>query len=60
MTDELPQTAGDAIIEAVIRTGCLDAEEVEGADAVIFIWAANSAEQLEAAIEDLGYRITKK
>lgn len=62
MTEEIPATPGEAIIESVIRTGCLDVHFDEGGytGAVLFVWNANAAEQLEAAIEDLGYKIVRK
>lgn len=55
-----PQTPGEAIIEAVIRAGAIEGVEVLDDGGCIHIWASNAAEQLEAAIEDLGYTITKK
>lgn len=62
MTDELPQTAGDAIILALTKkTDCFRVFVPDDINEGFSIqWKGNAAEQLEAAIEDLGYRITKK
>lgn len=54
----MPETPGDAIIEAFIKVGAIrDVEVLE--EGTIFIWEANASEQLEAAMRDFGYKITK-
>jgi EamA domain-containing membrane protein RarD len=47
---------GDIVINAVIRAAAIDSAEIIG-DASIFVWAANAAEQIEAALADAGYRL---
>lgn len=48
---------GQAIINAVIRAGALESAIHEG-DATLFIWSANAAEQIEAALAEAGFEIT--
>lgn len=44
-------TLGDTIINAVIKAKALVGAEVTGTS-VIFLWSANAAEQIEAAMQD--------
>lgn len=49
--------AGQAIIDAVIRAaGVQDAVHPTN-DSTIFIWSANAAEQIEAALAEAGYKL---
>lgn len=49
---------GDVIIDAVCRADVLDVETLTS-DMVIFIWSANAAEQLEAALDEAGWTLTR-
>lgn len=54
-----PTKAGQVVVDAVIRAGAIvDAEKV--GDACIFIWSANCEEQIEAALDEAGYKIVRK
>jgi len=50
---------GDIIIEAVGRANALDDMEKIG-DNRIWIWSANAQEQIEGALDQLGYKLVKK
>jgi len=70
MTDELPSTPGDAILWAICRAGVIDKIEFitadgerfpqEEIDATITCWSANAAEQLEAALDEIGWEVRRK
>jgi EamA domain-containing membrane protein RarD len=50
---------GEIIVDAIIRANALLRAEVdEGANSCTFIWQANAAEQIEAALNELGYKLT--
>lgn len=52
-------TDGDILIEAIIKANALLRAEVdEGANSCTFIWQANAPEQIEAALNELGYKLT--
>lgn len=52
-------TPGQIIIDAVIQAGAIrDVEKIGNSN--LFLWSANAAEQIEAAIDRLGYRLEKK
>ena len=51
-----PLTPGEILVEAVCRAKALE-HAVATPEGVIFVWAANSAEQLEAAIAELGWEL---
>ena len=56
--DEMP-TEGEVVINAVIMASAIQ-EIVECEDGECYIlWAANSPEQIEAALAEQGYRLTK-
>ena len=55
MTDTM-KTAGEIIIDAVIRSAAIE-RAVLVEDATIFVWSANAAEQIEAAIREAGYAL---
>lgn len=44
---------GQQIIEAVIRSSALQSAEHTATGDCIFIWRANAAEQIEAALEQI-------
>lgn len=47
---------GEIIIDAVIRASAIEtAVKAEGA--TIFVWSANAAEQIEAALQESGYEL---
>jgi len=50
------KTAGEIIIDAVIRSAAIE-RAVLVEDATIFVWSANAAEQIEAAIREAGYAL---
>lgn len=52
-------TDGDIVISAVIRARAIDEVEFTEDGDIIFIWAANAPEQIEAALAEQGYRLTK-
>lgn len=68
--DEKPKTAGDAVIWAVCRAVAIertavflhDGTEVPEKDmsAQMFIWNANAAEQIEAALAEIGWEVVRK
>jgi hypothetical protein len=68
--DEIPTTGGDAVIWAVCRAAAIertvvileDGSELPQDDqsAQIFLWNSNAAEQIEAAMAEIGYEIVKK
>lgn len=52
---------GEIIIATIIQANALARAEVdEGANSCIFIWQANAAEQIEAALSHAGYKLVKK
>lgn len=52
-------TPGQIIIEAVIQSGAIrDVEKIGKSN--LFLWSANAAEQIEAALDKAGYRLEKK
>lgn len=60
--DEPPAVgAGNAVVDAVIRAAAIDEVlPVEGTDALIIVWQANAAEQIEAALDEAGWVLVKK
>jgi hypothetical protein len=58
MGKEYTPTDGDIIISSVIRAAAIDDIEDAGDDWII-IWAANAPEQIEAALAEQGYKLTK-
>lgn len=70
MNSDAPATPGDAVIYAVCRAAAIDrtavflhdGTEVPQSDvgAEVFIWNANAAEQLEAALAEIGWEVVKK
>lgn len=52
-------TPGQILIDAVIQAGAIrDVEKIGNSN--LFLWSANAAEQIEAAIDRLGYRLERK
>lgn len=53
------KAAGDIIIDAVIRACAIDRviPESDECDAPIIVWAANAAEQIEAALAEAGFKL---
>ena len=49
-------SAGEIIINAVIRAAAVESAVITN-DGTVFVWATNAAEQIEAAIADLGYEL---
>lgn len=52
-------TAGHAIVQAVIRAGAVEQAIVEE-NGTVFVWAANADEQIEAALDEAGWKIIRK
>jgi hypothetical protein len=50
-------THGDIIINAVIRAAAIDRAEPAPNGAWIFVWSANAAEQIEAALREAGHQL---
>jgi len=49
-------STGEIIINAIIRAAAVESAVVtEGG--IVFVWAANAAEQIEAAITEAGYEL---
>jgi hypothetical protein len=49
-------SAGEIIINAVIRAASVESAVItEGG--IVFVWATNAAEQIEAAISEAGYEL---
>jgi transcriptional/translational regulatory protein YebC/TACO1 len=57
--DDKPPTEGDIVINAVIMAGAIQKVIECEDDGYIIAWAANAAEQIEAALHEQGYRLTK-
>jgi hypothetical protein len=52
---------GEVIIEAVGRAHALDdCIYVKESDSRIWVWNACAAEQIEAAIDEMGYKLVRK
>lgn len=51
-----PETTGEIIVSAVIRAAALDYAIQEG-ESFIFVWRANAYEQIEAALQEAGYKL---
>jgi hypothetical protein len=51
---------GNIIIDAVIRAAAIDEVHNVENDSCIVVWKANAAEQIEAAIDEFGYKLVKK
>lgn len=52
-----PSNPGEIIINAVIMAGALDRAEHPTPSSTIFIWQANAAEQIEAALQAAGWKL---
>jgi len=52
------ETPGDAVITAVCRAKAID-EAIIQEDGTIFVWAANAAEQIEAALQEAGWELVR-
>ena len=49
--------AGEIIINAVIRAAAIERAEHPTPESTIFVWTANAAEQIEAALNEAGYML---
>lgn len=68
--EEMPSTAGDAVIWAVIRASAHDPAllitkdgteiEEEDMESTLHVWKANAAEQIEAALDEIGWKVVRK
>jgi len=52
-------SAGEIIINAIIRAGAILTIEKVSEEAAIIVWHANAQEQIEAALHEAGYEINK-
>lgn len=51
-------TDGEIIVNAIIRSAAInEIERVE--DSLIIVWEANAYEQIEAALQEAGYKLVK-
>ncbi len=50
---------GNIIISSVIMSNALESSEKVG-DNYLFVWSANAAEQIEAALSQMGYKLVKE
>ena len=48
---------GEIIINAVIRAAAIERAEHPTPESTIFVWTANAAEQIEAALNEAGYML---
>lgn len=53
-------TAGQIIIDAIIRSAAIEYAQHPTPDSTIFVWRANAAEQIEAALSEAGYKLVQK
>ena len=49
--------AGEIIINAVIRAAAIERAEHPTPESTSFVWTANAAEQIEAALNEAGYML---
>lgn len=57
---ECPPRTGHTIIDAVIRTAAIEKAVPHSDGGFIFVWAANAAEQIEAALAEAGLELVRK
>lgn len=50
-------STGEIIIQAVIRAAAIERAEHPTPESTIFVWTANAAEQIEAALAEAGYAL---
>lgn len=53
------KSKGEIIIDAVVRAAAINRVIVGIDGTTTFVWEANSPEQIEAAIRESGYELTK-
>jgi len=58
--DYVPTTPGEVVIEAVVRAGAIKDAIPHKEGGFIFVWSANSVEQIEAALVELGWEVRRK
>lgn len=54
----MPSNAGELIIASVIDADAIGSIETDG-DGMVVVWQANAAEQIEAALFKLGWKLVK-
>lgn len=54
------QPTGQIIIDAVIRAAAIESAIKADNGGIVFVWSANAAEQIEAALAEAGYELTRK
>lgn len=57
--EEYIPTDGEVVINAVCRANAIQDAIPHEDGGHIFVWAANAAEQIEAALHEAGYKLTK-
>ena len=55
-----PTTPGEVVMEAVIRGSAIQKVLPRQDGGLIFVWAANAVDQIEAALEELGWEVRRK
>ena len=48
---------GQIVIDAVVKAGAIESAEHPTPESTVFVWSANAAEQIEAALAESGYTI---
>lgn len=52
-------TDGEVIIDAVVKAAAIENALLLEDDSIVFRWKANAAEQIEAALFNSGFKITR-
>lgn len=55
---DCPNTAGEAVVNAICFTGCVTPMR-RGNYGNIMVWKANAAEQIEARLAEMGWRLER-
>jgi len=52
-------SAGDVVIEAVVRAAALQGAIPHEDGGTIFVWSPNAAEQIEGALAEAGWKLVR-
>lgn len=52
-------TTGQIIIDAVVKANALQEAHGDTSQGFVFVWQPNAAEQIEAALSEMGYRVVE-
>jgi len=50
---------GEIVINAVVRAAAIDSAILHDDETFTFVWAANAPEQIEAALAEAGWQLTR-